>query len=244
MRCRSAVFAFAIVVVTASTTGADDLFRFGGMRDTLAMGQHQARVRLDDVAREGSVYAVGALESLAGEVTILDSEVITTAKAADGALRPLDGSDRSATMLVGARVFSWSDHAVDAAIAPDAFDAAIRAAALAAGVDATTPFSFLVEGTVTDVHLHVIHGACPMHARRNGIELGPDQRPFEMKTAAIRGTIVGVYAEDAAGQLTHPDTSVHAHLVYVDEATGDRVTGHLESRGIGAGSTIRVPRRD
>ena len=59
----------------------------------------------------------------------------------------------------------------------------------------------------------------------------------------VQGTMVGVYAADAVGKLTHTATSTHAHLVYVDHVTGEQFTGHLERVGVGPDATLRVPDR-
>lgn len=236
--CTALVGLCALVAAGSSSP----LFQYGGMRETLAMKNHQARVTLREITADDHVFAVGALDGLAGEITIVDSEAVTTGVGSDGTLVALDPSDRAATMLVGAEVDVWMELELDAPIAAADFDDAIRDLAATHGLDPATPFPFVVEGTFVDVKLHVIHGACPVHARMHDIELADDARPFEMKTARIEGIVVGVYAENAVGTLTHPDTSVHAHLVFVDPVTGDRITGHLEDRGIAAGSKIRVPR--
>jgi hypothetical protein len=66
---------------------------------------------------------------------------------------------------------------------------------------------FTVEGDFSRVRLHVINGACPMHARLKKITLSKEQRPFEAELERVSGTLVGVYAKDAVGKLTHPATS-------------------------------------
>jgi hypothetical protein len=225
-------------------TGAEDpapLIRYGGMREALSQGHDEARVALTDVVAQEHVYAVGALEGIAGEITILDSVVHTTSVGTKGGLVPVDGSSLSATMLVGQAVATWQEDPVERSIAPTAFDAAIHDAATAHRLDPSTPFVFVVAGTFIDVRLHVINGACPVHARMHGLELADDARPYEVEVPRIEGTVVGIYAEGKVGELTHPDTRVHAHLVFVDPETGRTVTGHLERVGIAAGSVVRVP---
>jgi hypothetical protein len=137
-------------------------------------------------------------------------------------------------------VTAWTDHPVAGDIAPEGLDDAIAAAAGAEGTD--EPFVFLVEGAFRDVRLHVIHGACPLHARRNGVELAAGEQPFAGEWDRLEGTLVGVYAENAAGEITHPGTRTHSHLVFTDERTGKRITGHLERVGIEAGAVLRIPR--
>jgi hypothetical protein len=108
-------------------------------------------------------------------------------------------------------------------------------------MNADEPFLFTVEGEFVDVRLHVINGACPIRARMKKEELSDELKPFEAEMPAIRGTIVGVFAKDAVGKLTHPATSTHCHLVFTDPESGKQVTGHIEQIGIRGGAKVRVP---
>jgi hypothetical protein len=103
------------------------------------------------------------------------------------------------------------------------------------------PFFFTLEGEFTDVRLHVINGACPVHARMKKIDLPAQSQPFESEQQKMRGRVVGVFAENAVGSLTHPATSTHAHILFEDPNSGKTVTAHLEQVGIGKGATLRLP---
>jgi hypothetical protein len=211
------------------------------MHETLAKGKHQARVRLADLLAAEHFYGVGAIEGLRGEITILDSAAFATAAASEDGLDSLDASTQAATLLVGQSVPRWTDIALQDAVTPEGFDDVIRDSAVGRGLDPVQPFMFLVEGDLIDVRLHVIDGACPVHARMQKLETPPDRHPYELNATRLRGTVVGVYAPDAVGKLTHPDTSTHAHLIFTDPKTGKRVTGHLERAGISGGATVKVP---
>ena len=81
-----------------------------------------------------------------------------------------------------------------------------------------------------------------MHAKRNGIELPETERPFEKTYEVLHGTLVGVFAKDSVGNLTHPDMLTHTHVVYSDPETQAQVTGHIERVGLSAGSVVRLPK--
>jgi alpha-acetolactate decarboxylase len=239
-----AMFALCILSTTGSAgrpQEASPLIVYGGMHETLAKGDDQARVNIAVLLVQDHFYAVGAVAGLHGEITILDSVAYVTGVAPDSGLTPLDGASSEATLLVGQSVRSWSGETIDEDVAADRFDEVIHDAAASQGVDTSVPFMFIVEGEMIDVRLHVINGACPVHARMKKLEIQDDRLPFEHESSRLRGTIVGVYAPDAVGKLTHPATSVHAHLIYIDGTTGARVTGHLEWVGIAAGATVKVP---
>jgi hypothetical protein len=109
------------------------------------------------------------------------------------------------------------------------------------GIDVSKPFMFVVEGEFKDVRLHVINGACPIHARmkKHGIE--KRKEPFELEVKTANGTLVGVYAADSAGKLTHPTTRTHTHLIYIDEKTGEHLTGHIEQVGLAKDAILKLP---
>lgn len=217
------------------------IVQYGTMHEAVGQQQHQGRVALDELAKPG-FYGVAALEGLTGEVTIHDGQVTVTGVEA-GSPHPihLTSGQAKATLLVGAWVPSWKEVELDRKVGTAEFDRTIADAATAAGIDLSKPFVFTVQGEFVDLDYHVINGACPMHARLKKIELPEDQRAFEARLASVRGVLVGVFAEDAVGKLTHPDASTHTHVVFSDEATGETVTGHVESVALGPGSVVRLP---
>ncbi len=217
---------------------------FGSMHETIGQKKHQGRVELSELLARPNFYAVGALEQLRGELTIFDSQAVVTGVGSNGAIEPLDKTENElqATLLVGGEVATWRELAEPAAVASDQFDRWISDRASSAGIDVEQPFMFLIEGEFAGVHVHVINGACPVHARRSGRAIDPPQRPYERQLENVRGTVVGLFAKDAAGKFTHPGTTVHAHLIFRDEL-GRRVTGHLEQVGLVPGAVLRVPAR-
>lgn len=222
---------------------ATELVRYGGMHEAIGQRRHHGRVGLAEVVDRPHFHGVGALEGLGGEITILDSVAVVTEVAPDGRPQALSPADRKATLLVGQSIAEWTSLTLGEAIPHDRFDETVAATAAGAGVDRAAPFAFVIEGVFTDVRLHVINGACPIHARLKNLALDENQRPFELEVQRLAGTLVGVYAADAVGELTHPATSTHAHLVYADPETGERVTGHLERVGLASGARLKLPGR-
>ncbi|KLU07073.1 hypothetical protein RISK_000874 [Rhodopirellula islandica] len=174
-------------------------------------------------------------------MTIDDGKVTITGVDSDGQMKPLENSDaQQATMLVGSYVASWTSHETATAIGPDDFDQFISDAASAAGMNTDKPFMFSVVGEFSDVRLHVIHGACPIHARMQKIDLPQSERPFESTLPKVRGKLIGVYAKDAVGKLTHPATSTHVHILFENQETGAPVTAHVEQIGLLKGATLML----
>ena len=85
-----------------------------------------------------------------------------------------------------------------------------------------------------DLDGHVLNGACPY---REPIPAGKE--PVRRHAAMVFGTLVGFWARDGAGTITHAGQTVHAHAVVRGDET---FTAHVDRVRIGGGSILRVPR--
>lgn len=225
-----------------TTVGDSRIVQYGKMHEAIGQQQHQGRVQLSQLLQRPHFYGVAALAGLHGEVTILDGRATITRVAAGGQLHSSAvAPEDQATLLIGAYVPSWNEHRIPVSVPPEQFDKYISDVAAQAGVLLSEPFLFTVEGQFSKVRLHVINGACPLHARLRRIQLPQDRQPFEAELQQVSGTVVGVFAKDAVGSITHPATSVHMHLLFRDAASGQLVTGHVEQLGLQAEAMLRLP---
>jgi alpha-acetolactate decarboxylase len=245
--CLLALFAATLGVrnVVAADTEIWDgqIVQYGKMHEAIGQQQHQGRVQLSKLSEWPHFYGVAALAKLEGEVTLLGSNVTMTCVDAKGQLTPREGSgEESATLLVGAYVPSWTQQKGAKRVSPDEFDKYVAESAIQAGLNVSEPFVFTIEGEFSKLSFHVINGACPLHARLKKIKLDDAKRPFEAEFEKIKGTIIGVFAKDAVGNITHPATSTHMHLVFRDDKSGQLMTGHVEQIGVLEGAVLRLPR--
>lgn len=235
---------FASAVIANDSEPSDgSIVQYGGIHEAIGQQQHQGRVAFREIIRREHFYGVGAAEGLQGEATIIDGTITLTTVDLAGRLQSSDRTavERKATLLVGAYVNSWTKQTIEKTVAAKDFDQYIANAATKVGANVKEPFVFTINGKFSNVRLHVINGACPIRARMKKENLSNDKKPFESDLSVVSGTIVGVYAADSVGKLTHPSTSTHCHLVYTDPITGKRVTAHLEQLAIQAGAQLSVP---
>jgi alpha-acetolactate decarboxylase len=220
------------------------LVQYGKMHEAIGQKQQQGRVKFSELLLRPHFFGVAALEDLRGEATIYDGKVTVTKVDAAGRLQPTGevAADEEATLLVGAYVPAWAEHEVTSDVAAEDFDGYVAAAAAQHGKDVDEPFVFTIEGELTAVRLHVINGACPIHARLKKLDLQQEVRPFEAEMSHVNGTLVGVFAKDSVGNITHPATSTHTHILYEDPRSGETVTGHVEQVGLRKGSVLRLPK--
>ena len=213
------------------------------MHEAIGQQKSHGRVLLGDLVKRPNVYAVGALENLTGEITIDNGKIVVTRVDASGEIEPTnEPSTLQATMLAGASVKSWSSYPVAHDVDHSEFDEFVAKAASASDIDTEEPFMFSVEGEFTNVRLHVINGECPVHARVKKSDINAEDQPFEETFPKITGKLIGVFAKDAVGKLTHPATMTHVHIIYRDNKSGVALTAHVEQVGLAGGSSLKLPK--
>jgi len=235
---RDAISVAACVCVAGLALAAPATIRsFGSLRAMYHEGRTEQTVGLADLLPDPSLYAVGALAGLAGEVTVVGGEtylsypVGTTETRTESTTKPTVG----ASLLVTAQVPTWRTVKTERPIPFDELDQAIATLATAAGIPKGEKFPFLVEGQVEALEWHVIDG------KRLAPGAAGHQAHLEASVRAsaerTRATLVGFYSESDEGVFTHRGSRTHVHCV-VEEPLS---SGHVDHVAIPAGTTIRLP---
>jgi alpha-acetolactate decarboxylase len=217
------------------------VMQYGKMREVLGGGAAAASpcVSLDEALRTPHAYAVGALPRLEGEITVIDGRAwIARPRGNELSVEgPTATPAENAAMLTIAYINRWDEFKIEQHLDGDVLEAFIADRARESGIDLREPFPFLIEGRVSDLQAHVVNGACPM---KPGARLAADQQPWRFQQELPRkATIVGFYAADSVGKMTHPGTSIHAHALL--EVDGTTVTGHVERMAVGPDAILKLP---
>lgn len=207
--------------------------QYGTMHEAIGRQQHHARVNIEQLTQKKGFTGIGALEGLNGEVTILDGEAIVTGVNTQGKPTPRP-KDHQATLLMGAKVNDWKEVEIPHEMSRQEFETWL------ASQTSTNPSMFKLQGKIENIRLHVLNGACPVHARMNKLKVPPEKTPYKGNFKELSATLVGLYAKDAVGKLTHPDTKIHTHIVYKSKR-GEDLTGHLEDFSLGKNTKIFLP---
>jgi hypothetical protein len=187
---------------------------FGSMREVMRDGEHQGRAVIAEVSTPFTV-GVGALEGLAGEVTIVDGVALVAQR--DGgrvAVRGPRPGERAA-LLVVAEVDAWQEVSLTDCASYAALEEQVGAALVRLGMDPREPTPMRVTGRAERLTMHVIAGACPIAEPS-----GPAPWRFDGRAEAV--ALVGFYVEDAVGVLTHHSRKSHLHALVGGMA------GHLD----------------
>jgi len=241
---KSVVSLFALSLLSACQTGpaaaasgAEDaaLVRsWGGLRTVLREGHDEGRVALADVIGPDSI-ALGSLAGLAGEITVVDGEVhLAEVEGGDPALglrvREVEGGDL-ATILALADVPVWTEHELGIVEDNAALEGMVLEAAKAEGLDVSQPFPFRVEGKAAMIDVHVLNQSCPI-AQPDG------PAPWRFAGSGEKVVLVGFYAENGAGVLTHHGQKTHIHVVLPER----NASGHVDGLAFGAGAHLMLPK--
>jgi hypothetical protein len=138
---------------------------------------------------------------------------------------------RGAAFLALADVARWRAIEVRRDVAANELEAWLEGFGREQQLGETWPF--VIQGRFAALEAHVLRGACP-RADANAPE------PVRCPWTSAAGRLVGFFARDGGGVLTHHGEFTHVHVV-LDPPT--EFVGHVDAVAVCAGSTLRIPAR-
>src|ERR1041385_206454 len=196
-----ALVAAAAVLLAAGMTEAEEAGGFwvkhaGQMSDVMMRKDYSAHMDISTLKGVPHLYAMGPVEGLNGEVTVLDSEPsIATVEA--GKVSTAKRYPRAAFLVYG-QAANWQQVAIPATIKTDReLEGFVAKAARSKGVDVDKPFPFLVKGTPAEIGFHVVKAG--------------EHVTFTIKAKAVQ--ILGFYSSHDQGVFVHHGTNIHLHFV-------------------------------
>jgi metal-dependent amidase/aminoacylase/carboxypeptidase family protein len=212
---------------------------YGSLRAIMHEGKVESVTRLDELLPDESLYAVGALSDLRGEITIVAGVPYISYPAGSDQSRIVSAmavaDTESACLLVTAPVAGWISAVVDEEVPFAELDRFIETLATSAGLDASGAFPFLIESMVRDLEWHVIDGSRlpsgeSSHAEHRGAAV-------RHQAAESRALLVGFYSPRDHGVFTHMGSNTHIHCV-IEEGTS---AGHVDHVLLPAGTVVHLP---
>lgn len=223
-----AVMLLLTMLLSGCSQGRTKVKHIGELRQIMHEGRYEARIDLDTLKGK-HIYGLGALESLSGELLILDDRAYTSRAYHHGLVTHQDAQAK-ATQLVYAQVRKWDTLKI-ADISN--FELLMEKTALQLGL--TEPFAFLLEGRPKSLSYHVLNfnpatGDASRH--REGA--------FEGEHAGKEVVILGFYAKDAQGIYTHRSSRMHMH--FIDDAF--LTMGHVDNLDLSEGAyNLLIPKK-
>lgn len=212
--------------------------QWGTLREVMHGEIMDGQVRLSEVTENPHVVGIGAPDKLQGEILIADSEAWVAQVLDGGRIETRRSSpEDSAVFLAIAQVPRWTEVSVDRDVSDEGFDDFVQTTLREAGLDNLETVPFVIEGQFSSLKLHVLNGQCPFAEVESDIEgAGP---PHRTTLTDAEGLLVGFYAGEGAGRITHHWNRTHVHALVGDG--DDRVAGHVDEVALTTGTTIRLP---
>lgn len=218
----------------------------GAQKDITAAGKIDRTITLDALGSKEGLYAVGAVEGLDGEITILDGK--TYVSQVRGPDYTVDHGDKhGAIFLVWTRQSQWQDVPV-----PDTVQSYvdlqkfIKAAAKEAGVNTANAFPFQLSGVAAEVKWHINVNRTEGKPVNQELFVKSKEKYVERNRPV---DIVGFYSEKhpgifigkhAPGIGAHSGETNVIHIHFVSRE--GKATGHIDDIKLGSGMTLRLPK--
>jgi acetolactate decarboxylase len=196
----------------------------GELRLIMHQGRFEARVKLDTLVSKGT-YGLGAIDSLTGELLVIDGEVFKSQVKKDSVITQADQSSM-ATLFVYSSVSSW-----DTLEFSGISDIEI---ALSKYQLLTKPFPFILIGS-PGLQYHIINFD-PINGDFSRHKEGAFSGSFEDELI----TILGFHSKNAKGIYTHHDSNLHMHVINEEKT----IMGHIDQIDLKGGSyKLLIPKQ-
>jgi|JI10StandDraft_1071094.scaffolds.fasta_scaffold07261_3 alpha-acetolactate decarboxylase len=220
--------------IVASSNNPFSVKDYGNFTHMVAVKSAPSNVSLQPMQGLQHLYGLGALQSLQGEITIIDGNVlISYGTTNDGHTTRVTSQD-NATILATASVKNWIPVAIPSNLKQLSFEEFVLEARSKYGIPIDAPFPFLVTGEIKNLHWHVVNGlnfpakksASPAHKKN-----------FE--AANTNGSLIGFYSgKQLEGVISHPGERFHLHFTDANFTHA----GHVDDYTIGANATLFLPK--
>jgi acetolactate decarboxylase len=194
----------------------------GEQRQIVETGRASGTISLNELAGLKNLYAIGPVEGLDGEITILNSRPYVSKVRADATYSVDRTLDHRAIFLVWAQVINWRSVCIPASVTNySQLEAFIKDSAQRLGIPADSPFPFRMAGAPKEIVWHINVD------RTDGQPITQDLFRKSKQYYELRGErvdIVGAYSDKHQGVFTGPRLRIHLHFVSQESAA----TGHVD----------------
>ena len=201
------------------------IYSAGALKNIMHQGDLRSTANLDTLSIKG-IYAVGALDSLSGEILIMNG-IPYISTVVDQEDTVYQNASADAVLVVHTRVSQWLDvdwSGVD-------LEEELKEVFSENGI--AEPFPFILEGSFPQLEYHVINYD-PMKDDLSDHK----KEAFKSNLANKEVTVLGFYSTQHKGVFTHHDSNVHMHVI--DNSMTKM--GHVDAIDLnGADFKLKIP---
>lgn len=212
---------FTIYSYSQSKQADAEVYVIGAMKEVKA-GNLEATTEIKKSQGIDFMYGLGPLDSLTGEVTIIDGQIfVSTVKDGQPVVQQVE--QMKAPFFVLAEVPHWNKSILKNEIQSLT---GIEAYLLMAYHIYQKPFAFQIKGTFDSLTYHIQNrvGGSPV---ANPFDMHQDQASYTLHQ--VSGTLIGFYSPSHEGYFTHKGNKIHVHFLSDDKLH----MGHLDKLWIG-----------
>ncbi|MCG6551749.1 MAG: acetolactate decarboxylase [Candidatus Magnetominusculus sp. LBB02] len=240
----AALFFLVFITVGTAAQKEGNVEYEGAQSAFFKTGKADAVMSLNSLAGRKSLYAIGPIDGLDGEITVFDSKpYITKVRGNDFTLE--QSFNYGASFLVWTEQSTWTDIAVPDSVKGYAdLQQFVKTKAEEAGIDVSKPFAFLLTGTADLIKWHINID------RTDGKPINKElfansKEHFITKNELV--DIIGFYSESHQGKFISaytpalgPETKnvIHFHFVSRDS----KAAGHIDDISLGKNIALHLPR--
>lgn len=221
---RTTILFLTLLMACTQTEETSQVVIKGNLHSMMMEGKTGAVVTLADLDRE-HLYALGAMEKLSGEITIIDGESINT-QVAEDTFKLNNDANTKATLLVYARVKEWEQIPLkanqDIVSLETILDEQVAIRKIA------QPFPFMISGSAATIDWHIVNGGGHDH-KRSG---------HSQKSLFDQPQLLGFFSTEHQGVFTHRGLNSHIHFTSADKLSA----GHVDELEITNSSILFVPK--
>jgi acetolactate decarboxylase len=209
--------------------------KYAGGRDIMMQDQDfSAKADLDSMKNIKGLMALGPIEDMKGEITILDGEIYTGIIENDSAVFRKDSVVKAVFLAYGKAEQYEPVKLKESIQGLKSVENLVREQALENGLDIEKSFPFSMEVEVSGLDYHIMSKKGKgMHGHE---EHQKAKKKFKLDHAKVK--IVGVWANSQEeGIYTHNGSRIHLH--FVNEET--MASGHVDDIKILKGSVLNLP---
>ena len=203
----------------------------GSMHATIMEGDRSAKKALIDFQGTENIYAVGPVEDLRGEVTIIKSRPMLATVTPEGVLEVEESFAAGASFLVWSEVGAWTEETLPADVRTlEALESYLTQQASEEGLQGAFPF--LVSGMAENIGFHVLNA-------KPGATVDPGMASHKQTQAHfVAGpmpvTLIGFYSTVHQGVFVHKGALTHIHFMSDDASQ----SGHVETFKFAGGEVV------
>lgn len=222
IKFKTTLLGLTILILASCTTKAqqttNDVKIVGEMKNVMWKGQLYGNIKLDTIANKTSLYGLGPVEYLAGEILIINGKSYKSTVTSDTSMKVEETYDIKAPFFGYANISKWTKQTL-----PESIQTIQQ---LETYLDKVTtnsprPFMFKLTGIVEQATIHIVNLPKGSKVSSPG-EAHKGQKNYELKNEPA--DIVGFFSTEHKAIFTHHDTFLHMHLMTANK----QKMGHLD----------------